>query len=117
LELTNQKKIIDIKNLEHELNEASTYKKAYDYMSNEIVKVKGECQFQQLENEKMANKIADFENKYKRIEQKYEALKIKDRSNKDLIETLSTKLRVYENFKAEMGVDGTSLGELDELER
>ena len=69
-----------------------------------------------LENEKMESKLAELDIKYKRIEQKYEALKIKDRSNKDLIETLSTKLRVYENFKTEMG-DGNGLGELDELEK
>jgi chromosome segregation ATPase len=115
-EQANQKKAIEIKNIEHELNEASTYKKAYDYMSNEIVKVKGDCQFQLLENQKMESKLAELDIKYKRIEQKYEALKIKDRSNKDLIETLSTKLRVYENFKTEMG-DGNGLGELDELEK
>jgi chromosome segregation ATPase len=115
-EQANQKKAIEIKNIEHELNEASTYKKAYDYMSNEIVKVKGDCQFQLLENQKMESKLAELDNKYKRIEQKYEALKIKDRSNRDLIETLSTKLRVYENFKTEMG-DGNGLGELDELEK
>lgn len=55
LEKDNQKSKIDIKNLEHELNEASTYKKAYEYMKEEIVKVKAEFHLQTLETEKITN--------------------------------------------------------------
>jgi chromosome segregation ATPase len=53
----------------------------------------------------------------KRIESKYDALKVKDRANRDLIETLQTKLRVYESLRGEEGITGTGLGELDELEK
>ena len=118
LELANQKAKIDIKNLEHDLNEASTYKKAYEYMKDEIVKVKSEFHLQTLETEKITSKCTDTEAKFKRIESKYDALKVKDRANKDLIETLQTKLRVYENLKGEERLTGGSgLGELDELEK
>ena len=87
-------------------------------MKDEIVKVKSEFHLQTLETEKITSKYTDTEAKFKRIESKYDALKVKDRANKDLIETLQTKLRVYENLKGEERLTGGSgLGELDELEK
>lgn len=86
-------------------------------MKDEIVKVKSEFHLQTLETEKITNQYTDSEAKFKRIEQKYDALKVKDRANKDLIETLQTKLRVYENLRGEDGIAGSGLGELDELEK
>lgn len=117
LELASQKTKIEIKNLEHELNEASTYKKAYEYMKDEIVKVKSEFHLQTLKTEKITSQYKDTEAKFKRIESKYDALKVKDRANKDLIETLQIKLRVYEKLRGEDGITGNGLGELDELEK
>jgi len=87
-ELALQKIKIDFKNLEHELNEASTYKKAYDFIKDEIVKVKAEFHLQTLENEKINSLYTDLDIKYKKKLQKYDALKVKDKANKDLIETL-----------------------------
>ena len=87
-------------------------------MKDEIVKVKSEFHLQTLETEKVTSKYTDTEAKFKRIESKYDALKVKDRANKDLIETLQTKLRVYDNLRGEERLTaGAGLGELDELEK
>ena len=88
LEQTNQKRHIEIKNLEHELNEYSTYKSAYDYMKEELLKVKSEFHLQTLESEKLNNQVREAESKRQKIEAKYEALKEKERGNSQLIEML-----------------------------
>ncbi len=116
-ELALQKIKIDFKNLEHELNEASTYKKAYDFIKDEIVKVKAEFHLQTLENEKNHSLLKDIDSKYKKILQKYDALKVKDKANKDLIETLQSKLLAYESFRSEETLNGEVLGDLDELDK
>ncbi len=116
-ELALQKIKIDLKNLEHELNESSTYKKAYDFMKDQIVKVKAEFHLQTLENEKINSLYTDLDSKYKKKLQKYDALKVKDKANKDLIETLQTKLHVYESLRSEETLNGEVLGDLDELDK
>ena len=116
-ELALQKIKIDFKNLEHELNESSTYKKAYDFMKDQIVKVKAEFHLQTLENEKINSLYTDLDSKYKKKLQKYDALKVKEKANKDLIETLQTKLHVYESLRSEETLNGEVLGDLDELDK
>ena len=50
--------------------------------------MKAEFHLQTLENEKNHSLFKDIDSKYKKILQKYDALKVKDKANKDLIETL-----------------------------
>ena len=86
-------------------------------MKDQIVKVKAEFHLQTLENEKINSLYTDLDSKYKKKLQKYDALKVKEKANKDLIETLQTKLHVYESLRSEETLNGEVLGDLDELDK
>jgi hypothetical protein len=48
-----------------------------------------------------------------KIESKYDSLKVKEKSNRETIEELRIKLRVYETYKPK----SQGLGELEDIER
>jgi hypothetical protein len=58
----------------------------------------------------------EAESSKKRTEQKYDALKVKDKANREALDTLQTRIRVYEKFKGSSSND-KGLGELAELEQ
>ena len=53
LEAQAQKRVLEMRTLQNELSESSSYKSAYDYMKEEHVKIKSESHLQALELEKL----------------------------------------------------------------
>lgn len=52
---------LEIERLQLELGEASTYRSAYDYMKEDLVKVKSELHLQTLEFDKLSSRFSEVE--------------------------------------------------------
>ena len=65
----------------------------------------------ELEQARTQTEESDYARK--KIEAKYEQLKVKEKSNRETLEEMRIKLRAYETYKPKT----QGLGELEELER
>lgn len=84
--------------LESVMSENNNLKNAYNYMKEETLKVKSEFHLKALEYDRLATSLVDLQASKTRIEQKYDTLKLKQKSFSDHNASLQTELTAYETF-------------------